>query len=232
MSKIISFPQGGTAYIQTTLEGLTLEEKRARGNVTALDCLTGPQLVDLHNLIAANIGQGRVKRFADAKTAVRRTWAMLEAYEAEVKAEASTLDEFHAKHQAMHAPKVTTSVSNPPNIPNTDRVKASISNPSNKPPRWARPKHEAAGRIAYRPKDGSIQYVMYMSLTRQGGTPMEEFCAIMRDSGTRDKTLYTPPMVWSALRYLFVDRRGYGLDFDGQRLSLLVPKDERDGAGK
>jgi len=142
MSKIISFPQGGTAYIQTTLEGLTLEEKRARGNVTALDCLTGPQLVDLHNLIAANIGQGRVKRFADAKTAVRRTWAMLEAYEAEVKAEASTLDEFHAKHQAMHAPKVTTSVSNPPNIPNTDRVKASISNPSNKPPRWARPKHE------------------------------------------------------------------------------------------
>jgi len=130
MSKIISFPQGGTAYIQTTLEGLTLEEKRARGNVTALDCLTGPQLVDLHNLIAANIGQGRVKRFADAKTAVRRTWAMLEVYEAEVKAEASTLDEFHAKHQAMHAPKVTTSVSNPPGHPAHETVLGWVRSPA------------------------------------------------------------------------------------------------------
>ncbi len=221
MSKIISFPQGGTAYIQTTLEGLTLEEKRARGNVTAVDCLTGPQLVSLHNLIADNLsGSGRVKRFADAKTAVRRTWGMLEKYEAECLADAFSL--------GLNEEPVTVI----PAVPHPVGEVIPAAPKEGKTPRWARPKHEDASRVAYKPKDGTIQHVMYLLLTRAGGTPMEEFCTIVEASGTKDKTLYTPPMVWSALRYLFVDRRGYGLDFDGARLSLLVPKDERDGAGK
>jgi hypothetical protein len=50
-----------------------------------IDLLGNSELLDLYNLVSANLGRGRVKRFADAATAKRRTWAILEKYEAEVK---------------------------------------------------------------------------------------------------------------------------------------------------
>jgi hypothetical protein len=47
-----------------------------------LDQMTGPELLSLHNLVASNLGKGSTKRFADTKTALRRTWAILEEYQA------------------------------------------------------------------------------------------------------------------------------------------------------
>lgn len=45
----------------------------------ALEALTGGQLVVLHNRLAKTLDDSLVKRFADKPTAVKRTWALLEA---------------------------------------------------------------------------------------------------------------------------------------------------------
>lgn len=94
-------------------------------------------------------------------------------------------------------------------------------------PRWAKPKQEAASKTAYRPRPNSSQQRMYDMLTREpNGIDIEEFCAAMKDEG--DKTLHQPSTVWSCLRYLFVTSKGYGLNFDGHNLRLIVPQDERE----
>lgn len=46
-----------------------------------LDAMTGAQLVELHNLVRSNLGLSTTKRFADTKTAIKRTWAALEQYD-------------------------------------------------------------------------------------------------------------------------------------------------------
>lgn len=92
---------------------------------------------------------------------------------------------------------------------------------------WRRVKHEAAQKVAYRPLEGSVQAGLYDLLTAEGGMTMEEYCDKARQLKTRDATLFTPPQVWGALRYLFVTKRGYGLDFDGSRIRLVLPADER-----
>ncbi len=92
---------------------------------------------------------------------------------------------------------------------------------------WRRPKNEAAQRVAYRPVAGSVQAGLYDIITKPGGVSMEEYCRRAAQLNTRDRGLYNPPQVWGALRYLFVTKRGYGLDFDGELIRLLVPADER-----
>ena len=47
-----------------------------------LATLTGPELLQMYNELADILGQSEVKRFSDSKTAVKRTWAMLQAYAA------------------------------------------------------------------------------------------------------------------------------------------------------
>ena len=97
---------------------------------------------------------------------------------------------------------------------------------------WRRAKHENASKVAYRPLDGTVQGELYKLLTREGGIPMEEYCEAAKQIKTKDATLFTPSSVWGALRYLFVTNRGYGLDFDGTKLALLVPNDERQSSRK
>lgn len=97
---------------------------------------------------------------------------------------------------------------------------------------WRRVKREEPEKVAYRPVPGSVQAGLYDLLTTEGGMTMEDYCAKAAQLNTRDKTLFTPPQVWGALRYLFVTKRGYGLDFDGQRIRLLVPADERSVPAK
>lgn len=93
--------------------------------------------------------------------------------------------------------------------------------------RWRRPKSEAPSKVAWLPRDNTVQRFMYDLLTRDGGIPITEFCARMAAAGYKDKSWLSPPGVWSGLRYIFVDQGGYGLTFDGNRLELLRPADER-----
>jgi hypothetical protein len=45
-----------------------------------LDRMSGAELLTLYNLVSANLGRGRVNRFADVKTAIKRTWAILQDF--------------------------------------------------------------------------------------------------------------------------------------------------------
>jgi hypothetical protein len=73
MSKSITF-QGHT-YVEAPFLGMP------QGSVS-VPALMGPELLDLYNLVAANLGRGRVKRFADNKSGAKRTWAILQDYDA------------------------------------------------------------------------------------------------------------------------------------------------------
>jgi hypothetical protein len=104
-------------------------------------------------------------------------------------------------------------------------------------PRWRKPKKTPASKVAYRPRAGSLQERMYTLLTQCGpdgerGITVEEFCDFMAKAGAKP-TMTKHEQTWSNLGYLFVSLRGYGLEFDGSRIWLLVPKEERDAvAGK
>lgn len=47
-----------------------------------LDEQSAPELASIYRLVASNLGEPEVKRFADKPTAVKRTWAILERYAA------------------------------------------------------------------------------------------------------------------------------------------------------
>lgn len=93
--------------------------------------------------------------------------------------------------------------------------------------RWRRVKREEPQKVAYRPLPGSVQDGLYQLLTASPALTMEEYCARASELNTSDRTLFVAPQVWGALRYLFVTKRGYGLDFDGTHIRLIVPADER-----
>lgn len=259
----------GNRYVQSRLIG------QANNDYAPIAISEQPMvnLLTLYNLVSANLGRGRVKRFADAKTAVKRTWAILVEWANQPADEFEMSAEELAGQKARQTERFVMADGgdamaiqpNPQLRPfqkealdaignNTvavtfkkDTGKALLSeqlitaaalakaSAPAKAPRWARPKREEAAKIAYRPKADTVQAFMYGLLTTTGGVTMEVFCSLMKQHGTKDQTLYTPSMVWSALRYLFVSLRGYGLAFDGTKLSLLVPADERDavkGEGK
>lgn len=73
---------GGESYTQSDLESKS-----------------GPELVALYNVIASNIGENAVRKFKDLATGKKRTWAMLEKYDAWLNSE----DEQEAEVEAEEA---------------------------------------------------------------------------------------------------------------------------------
>jgi len=70
-----SFTVFGETYAEASAPGLP------QGTIF-LNIQTSPQLVELYNRIASNLGEARVRRFADHTKAVSRTLAMLQRYAA------------------------------------------------------------------------------------------------------------------------------------------------------
>jgi hypothetical protein len=235
----------------------------AAGGVQAkpLTGMNGGQLLELYNLVSSNLGRGRVKRFADTKSAIRRTWAILQEYAVQPEEGAEIIepgdprwDESKTHALVRDNGETVTDTKGAVTLTDTDKAQVASEAADRKTDElpkseqllqaaaaarrepttsrrgniWRRAKHEDAARTAYRPRPGSLQRVMYDALTREGGITMEDFCDVVEKSGSRDKMMYNPSGVWGGLRYLFVTLRGYGLDFDGERLRLLVPKDERE----
>lgn len=232
-----------------------------------LSGMNGGQLLELYNLVSSNLGRGRVKRFSDNKAAIRRTWAILQEYDAQPDDDFQMSEEELSKQTGRpkaEAPVVAevgndsavvqdTSQPNSFKVQLSDADKAQIAAegaarksaelpkseqllqaaaaartaPSGRGNVWRRVKREEPSKIAYKPRPGTLQGQMYEGLTRDGGISMEDFCDLVEKSGSKDKMMYTPSGVWGGLRYLFVTLRGYGLDFDGKMLKLLVPADER-----
>ena len=132
-----------------------------------LEQMTGPELLSLHNLVASNLGRTGTKRFSDTKSAIRRTWAILEEY---AQADDTTTQ------SAPPAPK--------PEAPD-------------KPKREPRAKPEPKGRgrrFVFAP-EAEIKPVRADSargralaiLTREGGATFEE---VMKATGWNEKRAY------------------------------------------
>lgn len=212
-----------------------------REDFLGLSNMTGTQLVRMYNELQFELGSdAEVARFADTKSAIRRTWAKLVEY-AQAKPETQMKGSVKAA-DAPH-PAIKSITSTQPAAPAKERLKASaaaavkakpVTAPATeKKAVWRRAKNENAGKTAYRPEAGTVQAQLYDILTREpGGILMEDYCAAAQKVKTKDATLFTPSSVWGALRYLFVTNRGYGLDFDGAKLKLLVPTDERQSSRK
>ena len=69
---------------------------------------SGPELVQLYNDIAKVHGQSTVKRFADIKSAARRTWVMLEQYGTLVASEVDDLLELARVSNRVIVPLIDT----------------------------------------------------------------------------------------------------------------------------
>lgn len=209
-------------------------------------------LVATHNACVALLGGTPVKKFADRATAEKRTAFVLSQVtpakrpapfteEEPLPGGARQLDAMKGSVRAKDAPhpaiKSITSVSGPAlerrNVGHDLKTADTTPTPpvSEKTPRWRKPKKVAPAKVAYRPRAGSLQHRMYQMLTRESehgfGCTVEEFCEDQRQAGAAP-TMLKLEQTWSNLGYLFVSQKGYGLEFDGERIWLLVPADERD----
>jgi hypothetical protein len=181
--------------------------------------LTGGQMVDMYNAItrelnAAGSSLADVNRFATKDAGIKRLMANITDLW-ELRREVAK-----TKAKAVPAQKITASANA------AAKAKAKTSGGSTKE-LWRKVKEEAPSKVAYRPKEGSVQDGLYKLLTKLEPMTMEAYCEGAKKLKTRDATLFTPAQVWGALRYLFVTKRGYGLKFDGTRIWLVVPADER-----
>lgn len=202
-------------------------------------------LVTVYNACAVLLGSNPVKKFADRATAEKRTKFALSQLAPEKRPApftealpggATALDTMKGSVRAKDAPhpaiKSVTSVSGPALaeaskeaiVTTKDATPTPAVTPTGE--RWRRPKRVAPGKVAYRPRPGSLQQAMYDLLTQEGGVTVEAFCAEMERLGAKP-TMTKLAQTWSNLGYLFVTLKGYGLEFDGQVIKLLVPADER-----
>lgn len=206
------------------------------GETLDVQTLTTAQIIETYNTLAQAMGETTtVNRFSNRSRAESRFISICERwadYQEPAPVSRPVEEDIFAAKQEEEllerlAPEtVTLSPEDQQQV--TAEAQGRPAAPVSTSTRWAKPKREEPARVAYRARSGSLQQVMYLLLTREGGVTMSEFCEAMRATGTKDKTLYTPSSVWSALRYLFCALRGYGLSFDGTHLRLLVPADERE----
>ena len=98
--------------------------------------------------------------------------------------------------------------------------------PAAKPERWRRPKRCEPGPVAYKPRAGSKQAVMYDLLTLAPRVSLERVCETMLAHGGSERS-WVPEKVWGELSFVLATQKGYGLDFDGTTIQLLIPADER-----
>jgi hypothetical protein len=231
MTKTIGF--NGKRYAQTGYVG------RSR-NVIALDDsnITSSNLLELYNLVSANLGRGRVKRFADLNSARRRTWAILEEYDAQGPAGAepatkkgeTPINESGSKlvNTGKDAFKVELSEKDKTSIKQEAADRKATTSTSTVE-RWRTPKRREPSKRCYKPRPGSKQDAAYKLLTKEGGIRVEDLCAEMSklDKLGKNNTEWKEPgTIWGSLNYLFVAQKGYGLDFDGERIRLLIGKEE------
>lgn len=83
-TSFIAFPVGGQKFAEHFAD----TPVRLPADVKSVGDLTGPETVELYNLISSNIGAPTVKRFKDKTNATRRLWQHLIAYKNVVEAEA------------------------------------------------------------------------------------------------------------------------------------------------
>lgn len=202
---------------------------------------SGPELVQLYNDIAKVHGQSTVKRFADIKSAARRTWVMLEQYGTLVASEVDDL--LDGEEMAHYEAKATPAGESIPedSTPNPqqqlaeallEREEARVAALPPKVDGRCKSKHVEPTARCYRPRAGTKQAVMYDLIAGDTGCCIQEFCDHMNAGSPDNKMPWVPSNVWGALRYLFVTQKGYGLNYSVAtgRIRLLIGKTELTSA--
>lgn len=251
-AKTITFNPTGKTY--------KLEAIGAASPAIVLSNMSTPELLELYNCVASNIGKGRVNRFADRGKAIARTWAILEAYELWLKEE----DGFEASEEELaqqkgrakpepveepegialkqkRTPDGASVLAKPKKagkveLPKADKAQIAAeardrkaSGEGSKVERWRTPKRREPSKRCYMPRPGSKQDTAYKLLTQKGGIRVEDFCTQMSalDTSGKNTTEWKEPgTIWGGLNYLFVTQKGYGLNFDGERIELLIGAEE------
>jgi len=95
-------------FANVTYTPAAVDQTMPKGTVSLLN-RTGPELATLHNLVASNLGKQSTARFKDNKAAVKRTWAMLEAYRDTV-AKEQAADTFSASEDELAQQKIRQAV--------------------------------------------------------------------------------------------------------------------------
>jgi hypothetical protein len=125
--------------------------------------MEGGDLLTTYNLVASNLGKGRVNRFADRKTAVRRLWAILQEYAAQdAQEEAPAPQPEPVAAPATEQPKVT-------------RKKRGM--------RFVFPAESDIKEV----RPGSARAIALACMQREGGATFEE---IMEATGWNEKKAY------------------------------------------
>lgn len=171
--------------------------------VESLEALKGSQLVALHNDLAKALDESPVKRFADKKSAVKRTWKLLEAWRA-------------LPHNQV-APKQETEMTETKEAPK--KAKAPAQPKARKGTNLAAPGHAP---IACR--EGSKQAILLDTLARPEGATMEELIEALSGG----KKPWTEATVRSGFGW-DMKQKGYGVrsDFDEngtERFHIVLPE--------
>lgn len=184
-----------------------------------LRALTGPQLVEVHNIIVRSrpeLAAREVNRFADTKAAVRRTWGLLarlrgiddgtEPVEAPAKKKAP-------KKQAV-APKKEKA---PALKKEKTQVKPKVKRAEGEERALADKEVPRAAKI-YPIRPGSMQEHAFNLISRSGGIDVDDF---VREMNAKKRAKYTRGNAWSALVYILHVNKGYGVRRRAGRFYLI-----------
>lgn len=120
-----------------------------------LNQMSNSELVELYNLVSANMGRGRVQRFTSVEVGIKRTWKILQEYGADDAPEAG------AEAPKGDAPAVTL----------TDTDKAQIkAEAGERKVKGAKPKADKP------PKENKVGTMVDL-LKRSQGATMDEMCS-------------------------------------------------------
>lgn len=134
-------------------------------NDVLIESMTGPQLLETFNLVAANLGRGRVKRFADPATGRKRLIAILTDYASQD--DAGTATDPPAADPPIAAPE--------PGKAKTERKKRGM--------RFVFPAEKDIKPV----REGTARAKALAILTRDGGGTFDDVC---RATGWNEKKAY------------------------------------------
>lgn len=181
---------------------------------------TGPELVEIYNKAAKQLGVSSVNRFADRKSAEKRVAKILKEVEVRGGRSAETARSVRTTPAEKPAKaKATTTSKSKPKAGGT-RVAGS--------PRPYRDKLRNPAKVAYKPLPGTIQDQIVAKLKSAGakGLSVEDTCKFLNGIRRGAKPI-TVSTVWTELAYILCDKRGYGLEAKDGRLILKEPNDVR-----
>lgn len=168
--------------------------------------LSGPQLIAFFNVLKGP-SVPEVKKFADKATAVKRTWAAIqaraEAWEAAQRelAERQPQPEPQPEPEGQSSAKPEAAPAKEPKAPRSTKLKDKSIGPAPKTHPF---------------RAGSVGEAILALVSREGGIHVDDFIREMNAVSVN----WTRSNAWGSARYFLFDKKGYGLQMVNEVLSL------------